>query len=207
MRQSVARLAAGIGCLALLAGRGAAAAPARLRFDPAASTVDFLLNTTWHDVHGHTTAVTGAVTSESGDLFADGRVTVAIDAKTLVTGIAMRDRKMHDECLETGVHPTIGFVSTAAPAIVASTQDPGGGYRTVSLNVPGDLTIHGVKRAVKLPATARRDGAGWIITGELKVKLSDYAIPDPSILFNRVQDQVTVTFTVRAMEEALAPRD
>ena len=42
--------------------------------------------------------------------------------------------------------------------------------------------------------------------GELPVKLTEYAIPDPSIFFNHVQDDVKVTFTVTLRPEAAAPK-
>lgn len=187
-------LAAGVA----LASAGVwASAPVRLEIDPAASEVGFQLDTTFHTVEGHTKAVTGSLSSASGDIFADGRVSVEIEAAKLETGNGSRDKKMRESCLETGKHPKITFVSTAQPAIVSSTKDPAGGYKEVKATVPGDLTIHGVKRAVRLPVEARHEASGWVVTGKIGVKLSDYSIPDPSIFFNKVKDDVTVTFTVR----------
>ena len=148
-------------------------------------------------MEGKTKALSGAITSESGDIFADGRVSVEIEAARLETGNKSRDRTMREDCLETTKHPKILFVSTGPPVIASSKKDAGGGYQEVSLTVPGDLTIHGVRRGVKLPVTARRDGGLWLISGELPVKLSEYSIPDPSIFFNKVKDDLTVTFAVR----------
>jgi polyisoprenoid-binding protein YceI len=174
-----------------------AAASVRLEIDPAGSEVGFLLDTTFHTVEGRTKAVTGSVSSDSGDIFTDGRVSVEIEAGKLETGNGSRDKKMRETCLETGKHPKITFSSTAKPAIVSAAKDSAGGYKEVKVTVPGDLTIHGVKRAVSLPVEARHDATGWVITGKLPVKLSDYSIPDPSIFFNKVKDEVTVTFSVR----------
>ena len=182
--------------LAALAAPSASAS-VRLEIDPSGSEVGFLLDTTFHTVEGRTKAVTGCVTSDGGDIFADGRVTVEIEAAKLETGNGSRDKKMRETCLETGKHPKIIFSSTAKPAIVSSSKDQAGGYKEVKATVPGDLTIHGVKRAVSLPVEARHEATGWVITGKIPVKLSDYAIPDPSIFFNKVKDEVTVTFSVR----------
>jgi polyisoprenoid-binding protein YceI len=86
--------------------------------------------------------------------------------------------------------------------VVSSVADAGGAPREVSLAVRGDLTIHGATRGVTLPVLARREGGIWILSGELPVRLSEYNIPDPSILFNRVQDEVRVTFTLRTKPPA-----
>jgi len=197
MRSRVRRVVSiGLAVAAAASLATAAEAPVLLRLDPAASQVGFLLDTTWHQVEGVSKAVTGEVTGDAGHLFLHARVSVTIQADTLETGIAARDRKMRESCLETARHPTITFVSTADPVMVSSSPDPAGGYREVSMSLPGDLTIHGVTRPVALPATARRAGDGWTVSGKLIVKLSDYAIPDPSIFLNRVHDDVTVTFDV-----------
>jgi polyisoprenoid-binding protein YceI len=178
------------------AGALATAAPLTLSIDPAASQVLFHLQTTWHGVEGRTGRISGALTTESGDILGDGRVTVEIEAAALDTGNARRDRTMRDSHLETGRYPAIAFTSTGPPAVASSTKDPAGALTGASLTVPGSLAIHGVTRAVGLPVTARRQGDAWLMEGELVVKLSDYAIPDPSIFLNHVQDEVTVSFSI-----------
>jgi len=182
----------------LLVSSASQASPAApLELDPSGTEAAFQLATTWHAVEGHTRAVSGSLTSRSGDIFEDGQVSMEVDAASLETGNGMRDRKMRETCLETSKFPKITFVSTGPPVIRASKKDPDGGYREVTLEAPGDLTIHGVTRRVALPATARRDGTGWTFEGKFIVKLSDHSIPDPSILFNKVKDDVTVTFMAK----------
>ncbi len=183
--------------LGALSAAALMAAPARVELDPGTSEIGFLMHTTWHDVEGRTNNLSGAIASENGDIFTDGRVSVEVEAAGLDTGNGRRDRTMRESHLETAKYPRISFVSTVPPTVVSSVADAGGAPREVSLTVRGDLTIHGTTRGVTLPVLARREGGIWILSGELSVRLSEYSIPDPSIVFNRVQDEVRVTFTLR----------
>ena len=134
---------------------------ARFEIDPTGSEVGFLMQTTWHMVEGRTRAMTGTVSSASGDLFMDGQATFEIEAATLETGNSRRDRTMRDDCLETTTYPKITFASSGPPTVlsrVGVVDNPS----EVSFTVPGDLTIHGVKRSVVLPVNARHEGAVWI---------------------------------------------
>ncbi len=178
------------------------AAPSRIELDPGTSEIGFLMHTTWHDVEGKTKSLSGAIASESGDIFTDGRVSVEIEAAGLDTGNGRRDRTMRESHLETAKYPRISFVSTVLPIVVSSVADAGGAPREVSLTVRGDLTIHGTTHDVTLPVLARREGGAWILSGEVPVRLSEYSIPDPSMILNRVQDEVRVSFTLRTKPPA-----
>ena len=174
----------------------------RLVIDPQRSEVTFHMVTTWHGVEGKTKDLKGVITSDGPDPIAGGRVRVEIAAASLDTGNGRRDATMREDHLETAKHPTILFVSTGPPETAPSEA----GQAEVSFTLPGDLTIHGVTRRVTLPAKARHEAGAWVARGELPVRLSDFAIPDPSIMFNKVQDVVTVSFTVVATPEN-GPRD
>ncbi len=174
--------------------------PATLELDPEGCEVGFLMRTTWHKVLGRATIVSGSIISESGDLFTDGRVTVEVDAASIETGNERRDSTMRESHLETRAYPKITFISTAPPDIISTVSDSSGAYGEVSFGLQGNLSIHGVTRRVILPVTARLDGVTWIMTGEVRVRLTEYDIPDPSIVVNRVQDEVLVTYKVRTAE-------
>jgi len=168
--------------------------------DPPGSGVTFVLRTTWHDVRGRSGGVTGTIRSRSGDLFDDAGVDVVVDATTMETGNARRDRKMHEEFLLTATWPVIRFRSGAPPhvigRIVEGATEAGDAIR---FTLSGDLEIRGATRPVVLALTARREGEGWRVTGEHEVSLQEYGIPDPSILINRVRDTVTVSLSILAI--------
>jgi len=167
--------------------------------DPEGSEVTFLMETTWHEVHGKTHAITGTVESMGGGVFEDAVAKVVVDATTLDTGNKRRDKTMHNEYMMTSQWPRITFRSTAAP--VRIDKDPNAPAGAISFELAGDLTIRSETRGVLLSLTARPEGEGWVVTGEHTVSLLDYGIPDPSMILNKVQDAVKVTFSVRVRPE------
>ncbi|MGH9866803.1 MAG: YceI family protein [Candidatus Polarisedimenticolia bacterium] len=166
-----------------------------MEVDASRSEVRFLLDTTWHVVEGHAKDVTGTVTSDSGDPFVDGRISIEVKTATMQTGNGRRDKDMR-EVMAVQQHPTIKFVSTAAPETVSITRLPNGSVKEAVLNIPGDLTIRGVTHQITLPATVYRQQEGYRVNGDVVVSLAEYKIPDPSIFVNKVKDKVGLTVDV-----------
>ncbi len=96
-----------------------------------------------------------------------------------------------------GVEPVTG-AGPRAPA--ARTGDARGAAQTGAahrLEIRGELTLHGVVRAISLPLEVSEGGGGWIARGRFTVRLSDFGIPDPSILLNNADDEVEAWFEMR----------
>ncbi|HKY32466.1 MAG TPA: YceI family protein [Candidatus Polarisedimenticolia bacterium] len=184
------------------AGLLSAAAPADLAIDPAGSRVAFVLRTTWHEVHGTAPDVRGTVTSQSGDLTADGRVLLEVVTATMETGNQRRDRAMRRDHLHVDRFPIIRFSSAAPPSPGRIERDAAGSLRRAELSLEGDLEIHGVVRRIRLPVTLEAEGNGWMASGSATVRLSEHGIPDPSILLNKVRDEVQVSFRLRLTSPA-----
>lgn len=180
---------------ALFPGGAGAAAAASWSADPGACRAEFVLHTFWHDVHGTTSAVEATLESASGDPLADGSVIVSVEAASLVTGNARRDRKMREAHLEVEKYPRLEFRSSAPPrGDRAPGETAAGASRLI---VEGDLTIHGVTKKVEVAVEALRDGDGWVMKGSLVVKLTEFGVPDPSIAINKVKDDVDLGFEIR----------
>lgn len=188
-----------IGPLTLCADEAVSPGPKTFVVDPEGSEVTFLMQTTWHGVHGKTTAITGTIESAGGAVFEDAVAKVVVDATTLDTGNQRRDKTMHNEYMMTTQWPQVIFRSTAAPVRIDNVPDAPAG--SISFELAGDLTIRSETRGVLLSLTARPEGEGWVVTGEHTVSLKDYGIPDPSIFLNKVQDAVKVSFSVRVFPE------
>jgi len=157
----------------------------------------FVLHTFWHDVDGKTSSLTATLDSASGDVSADGSVSVCVDAAALQTGNDKRDRKMREDHLEVAKFPRLEFRSTTRPGRESSETGSAGGALTFRAEVTGDLTLHGVTKRVSVPIEAVSEAGGWLMKGALIVRLSEYAIPDPSIALNKVKDEVDVRFEIR----------
>lgn len=68
------------------------------------------------------------------------------------------------------------------------------------VNAVGKMTIHGVTRDVQFPGTVERKGGVLAMKSNFIIKLQDYAIKVPQIVWQNIAQQVEVTvdFTYRA---------
>lgn len=140
----------------------------------------------------HDVTATAAV-KQAEDGFA-GEVEARIDARTITTGVGIRDRQMRADFLETSKYPFITFRGTAAPA-----GRPGG--LPFSGVLKGRLTIKATTRDVEIPIriTALKDA--YLVEGKVVVKMSDFRIPIPRFLVFVAEDPVTITLKVRFEEK------
>jgi polyisoprenoid-binding protein YceI len=161
------------------------------QLDETKSLVRFDAKAFLHDFAGKTSKVQGAVRLSDPDRLADSEACIAIDAASLDTGNSTRDDNMRKDHLETAKYPTIGF----RLAQVESARRDAGGWE---FTARGTLSLHGIDREIRLPIHARQDGDGVRLTAKLPLKMSDYQIPIPKLLFIAVEDQVQVSFDVLA---------
>lgn len=75
------------------------------------------------------------------------------------------------------------------------------GYDAAGSALLGDLELHGVRRAVRVPLRYRLEGRRLLFSGEFALALSDYGLKAPSFMGMRVQDRVEV----RVQGEGVAP--
>lgn len=161
------------------------------RLDETKSIVRFDAKAFLHDFAGKTSKVQGAIRLSDLDRLNDAEACVAIDAASLDTGNSDRDDTMRKDHLETSKYPTIEF----RLARVESARRDAGGWE---FTARGALLLHGVSREIRLPIRARQDGDAVRLTATLPLKMSDYRIPIPKLLFVAVEDQVQVSFDVLA---------
>ncbi|MCU0429710.1 MAG: YceI family protein [Cytophagaceae bacterium] len=62
-----------------------------------------------------------------------------------------------------------------------------------ALSSSGDLTIHGVTKQVNIPVTLTVKNGLASITSKFNVKLEDYSIKVPTVVFNKIAEVVEVT--------------
>ena len=161
------------------------------RLDETKSLVRFDAKAFLHDFTGKTSKVQGSIRLSDPDRLDDAEACVAIDAAGLDTGNGTRDDTMRKDHLETAKYPTIGF---RLARLESARRDAGGWEFTAR----GTLSLHGTSREIRLPVHARQDGEAVRLTATLPLKMSDYQIPIPKLLFVAVEDQVQVSFDVLA---------
>jgi len=150
-----------------------------------------------NDVVGRSQNVSGAVTIAEGTLTA---AQVTVDMTTLQTDMEPRDGRMREDGLETLRFPTATFKLTRPVPL----GDVSGG-RVVSLGLPGELTLHGVTRAVDFPLQARWDGAAIQVAGSMPVRRADFDLQVPSLAGFRIQDQGVVELELTLTRKGAAP--
>lgn len=166
---------------------GAPAAPAAeqtLTLDPQTTKVDFMLPATGHDVHGAFALESGEIRFDDAAGIAAG--TLVINATAAKTGSGSRDKKMHQEVLESGKFPNFVFTAERLEGKLAES-----GESTVTLH--GKLAIHGADHPFSLPARIQRQGDELTATVSFKIPFIAWGMKDPSILFLSVGKEVEVT--------------
>jgi polyisoprenoid-binding protein YceI len=136
-----------------------------------------------HAIHGRATELSGTVEVDvvdgrAGSAFA-GRLEVPV--KRLRSGNPLNDAELQRR-VDVRRYPTIvGEVRSAAPL-----GDDG------RFRVEGDVTFHGVTRAVTGELHVAVDGDRLIIEGEHVFDIREYGVKPPRILMLRVEPEVTV---------------
>jgi len=122
--------------------------------------------------NGRTNDVTGSLT------VADGTVTAGsftVDLTTLKSDEDRRDQVIRDDGLETNRFPKGTFTLTK-PIKLPQVADG----KVFNVFGTGDLTLHGVTRAVVVPLHAKVTGKTVTVQGLVPVHLSDHEITPPS---------------------------
>ena len=140
-----------------------------------------------------TTALSGSVTpSATGSPAFDG--SLAVDLRTLDTGIDLRNEHLRQNYLEVDKGP--GFDTATLSEIDLKGFSPDAPEGKGSFG--GLLTLHGVTKTVTGAVDVRQVGAGLRVKASFPVNLSDYSIRKPRYLGIGVKDivQVEVAFAV-----------
>lgn len=161
----------------------AAAQDRAFQLDPAQTSVKFTLGDVLHTVRGSFRLKHGALQFEP----ASGKISgeIVVDAKSGESGSSMRDRKMHQEILESERYPDIAFRPDKIEGAVANQGKS-------SVKVHGMFNIHGVDREITVPAEVEMSADHWTATVHFTVPYAKWGMKNPSTLFLRVNDSVEI---------------
>ena len=130
------------------------------------------------DAVGRTTAVTGGMTVVASDSRLVARdLRVEVDVSKLQSDESRRDNRIRTDGLETDRFPTATFVSTGD--VVAPADATSG--KAFTVDVTGDLTVHGVTRRVTIPVEARLEAASLQVVGSYKFPMAMFEIDPPNV--------------------------
>jgi polyisoprenoid-binding protein YceI len=146
------------------------------------------------DAVGRTNAITGSATNaSSGSTLSVTTAEFSVDMTSIKSDRQMRDNRLRNDGIQTDSFPTSTFKLTASVVL------PSGAIAGTAVDVTlhGDLTLHGVTKAVDIPAKAQVNGSLIQVLGTLSFPFSDYSINAPNIGgFVAVEDHGTLEFQV-----------
>ena len=154
------------------------------------------LPATLHTVHGVAQRLSGTVDAAPG---ARGewkiRSRIAVPAAAMTTGNESRDKKMRLKVLETDRFPEIVFEARHVTADLS--RFPKDEHFTVE--VTGDLTVHGKAVRVKLPVDVFVRPDHVLLRGSFPLAWKQFGLADPSFGLVRVREPLRVRFRLRAV--------
>ncbi len=114
-------------------------------------------------------------------------VTLVVPAEKLECGNGTMNEHMR-KALKITENPTIAFKLSGYDVNKSATGTNG------TLN--GTLTLGGVQKAISIPAEGKTESGALHVTGAYELKMSDYGLKAPSLMFGRikVRDAVNVKF-------------
>lgn len=153
-------------------------------------------------LNGADVTVTGRTEEVSGDLVIDGltlsEATVTVDVASIATDNGNRDDYFRNDALETDQFPTATFVLTE-PLEATSTPTPG---EPQTVDVTGELTLHGVTNTVTAELEAVLNGEGGQVAGSIPITFEDFGVTAPNLGFVSVEPTGFVEFLLEVAPSA-----
>jgi polyisoprenoid-binding protein YceI len=162
---------------------------------------------------GKTADVTGFITVSLDDIKGSAKARIEVDLASLKTGIDMRDGHMRDNFLETAKYPKAVFELTKVDSISQNTL---GDQKEVKAILVGNFTVHGVTKAITIPATityfkeseqtsARASGDLLHVAVNFDLLLGDYGIKRPQMLFMKLDETQKINIDIIGSTAATPP--
>ena len=130
------------------------------------------------DAVGRTSAVAGSVTlKRQGETIIASDTNFTADLTQLKSDEARRDSRMRSVGIETERFPSATFVA-ASPIELPATALSG---EVTKVQVPGDLTIHGVTKRVTMPLEVKANGSQVEVAGTLTFPFGDFGMSAPNV--------------------------
>jgi polyisoprenoid-binding protein YceI len=170
--------------------------PTTLTLDPAATQVEFEVDSTLHRVEGTAHLVSGVLHFDPAGGAASGAIEV--DATSLETGNGWRDDKLHSNVLDSEHHPRIVFRPEQLVVVSRSGSE-------AEVRVEGTLELHGQSRPLSITATVRLTGPEAELDAHFPVPYLDWGCEDPSTFLLSVDKVVQVHVRTKGRLEP-APR-
>src|SRR5271169_5562283 len=168
-----------------------------LNLDVAQSKLHWTLDSTLHTVHGTFNLKRGVVKFDPATGSASGEFVVY--ATSGDSGNDSRDKKMHDEILETARYPEVIFRPTKVEGKVAV---PG----TSEVQLHGKFLLHGSEHDLTVPVHAELTGEHWKGSAKFSVPYIQWGLKSPNTFLLKAAPVVDVELELSGtLQGAAAP--
>lgn len=150
--------------------------------DPAQTKVEFALGTTLHTVHGTFQLKSGQIHFDAGTGKVSGAIVV--DARSADTDNKSRDKKMHQEILESQKYPEIVFT----PRQLRGSFDP---QKVSQVDVAGTFRIHGQDHDLTMTIAVQPVPVSQLqCDTQFTIPYTKWGMKDPSTFLLHANDKV-----------------
>ena len=158
--------------------------------DPAHTTVQFKLPATLHTVHGSFKLKRGAIHF----IPATGKISgeIVVDSASGNSGNDGRDRRMHQEILESAQYPEIVFTPDRVDGAVAQ-------QGASQIQVHGMFRIHGAAHEIAIPVEVQRAAGKATAAAHFTIPYVKWGLKNPSTFLLRVSDKVEIDVATGAL--------
>lgn len=157
--------------------------------------VKFISDAPIEDFEGKTDQIDGYLYFEDDDLTKNSYLYFEVDLKSLDTGIGLRNRHMRDNYLHTDKYPITSYKGKIIKAEKSKDDE-------FTVTTEGTLFIHGLEKPLKVVGTMLKTDDRFQIQCQFEVKLSDFNIEVPSIMFYKIDENMALhlNFYVKRIE-------
>jgi len=168
-----------------------------LRLDPLRSKLQWMLGSTLHTIHGSFRLKRGAVKFDPASGSANGELVA--DATSGESGNESRDKKMHQEILESGRYTEVIFRPDRIKGKVLA-------QGSSSVEVHGTFLLHGSEHELSVPVKAELNGRSWKGSAKFSVPYVQWGLKSPNTFLLKADPAVEIELELSGtLEGAIAP--
>jgi polyisoprenoid-binding protein YceI len=195
LRNRALRLAFSVFALAFAAcsAPGLRAQQIVVTLDPAQTKVEFNVGATLHTVHGSFRLKSGQIRFDPATGKAGGEIVV--DATSGSSENDGRDKKMHQQVLESRKFPDITFTPTLVKGAIAL-------QNTYQMEISGIFHLHGQDHDLTVTVSVEPGGSQIQATTKFSIPYAKWGLKNPSTFLLKVDDTVEIQIHSRGQLEA-----
>jgi len=158
--------------------------------------VKFISDAPIEDFDGTTDKIDGYAVWEGNDPLQKSEIYFEVDLASIDTGIGLRNRHMRERYLETDKYPRAEYTGKLTKAEKQSET-------VYKVRTEGKMSIHGVDNPFTADGTVTVDGQLFRVQVRFPIKLSDYRISIPKIMFYKIDEtmDLQLDFYLRKIKE------